>query len=104
MNVLNLRNRWRSRRNRFEMQEQTEREELIRELEQAKADWNNARNKLDHVVDKDQIDYVIYLLEAAEKRYNMLLKKAKQKNILISMDEWKANGIVMNFGSEEEKA
>lgn len=54
---------------------------LLQELEQARLDWIHAQHRLDYVTEKDQIDYVIYAMEAAEKRYNMLLKKAKEKQV-----------------------
>lgn len=100
---MNFWNRWRNKMT-LRQTAESEREEFIRELEQAKKEWINARSKLDHVLDKEQIDYAIYSLEAAEHRYNMLLKKAKQQKILISMDEWNVDGIVMFHGKEEEQA
>lgn len=51
---------------------------MLQEVRKAHADWISAHMKLDWVVEKDQIDYAIYALEAAEKRYVMLLRQAKQ--------------------------
>ncbi len=51
---------------------------LLDELHKAKNEWIAAVNRLEYVVGQDQIDYAIYLLEAAEKRYDMLLKHAKR--------------------------
>ncbi len=51
---------------------------MLQEVRRAHADWRAAYVKLDWVVEKDQIDYAIYALEAAEKRYEMLLRQAKQ--------------------------
>jgi len=51
---------------------------LIAEIKRAHSEWQAANLKLDWVVEKDQIDYAIYSLEAAEKRYEMLLRQAKQ--------------------------
>lgn len=50
---------------------------MLQEVRRAHADWKAAYLKLDWVVEKDQIDYAIYALEAAEKRYEMLLRQAK---------------------------
>jgi hypothetical protein len=54
---------------------------LIHEIAAAKEEWTIAQKKLDYVVDFDQIDYAIFMLEAAEKRYQMLLKQAKERKI-----------------------
>lgn len=51
---------------------------MMLEIRMAHADWVAAHMKLDWVLEKDQIDYAIYALEAAEKRYEMLLRQAKQ--------------------------
>lgn len=50
---------------------------LIQEINKAKADWIAAQNRFGEAVGKDQVDYAIYLLEAAEKKYELLLKHAK---------------------------
>jgi hypothetical protein len=51
---------------------------MMLEVRRAHADWVAAHLKLDWVLEKDQIDYAIYALEAAEKRYEMLIRQAKQ--------------------------
>lgn len=48
------------------------------EIRKAHTDWIVAHQKLDWAMDRDQIDYAIFALEAAEKRYVMLLRQAKQ--------------------------
>lgn len=48
------------------------------EVRKAHTDWLAAHQKLNWAMEKDQIDYAIYALEAAEKRYEMLLRQAKQ--------------------------
>lgn len=53
---------------------------LLRSLRQAQMEWVNARSRLDWVVEKDQVDYAIYALEAAERKYEMLLRQAKKYN------------------------
>jgi hypothetical protein len=53
---------------------------LLRSLRQAQKEWINARSRLDWVVEKDQVDYAIYALEAAERKYEMLLRQAKKYN------------------------
>lgn len=51
---------------------------MLIEIRKAHSDWKAAYMKLNWVVEKDQIDYAIYALEAAEKRYEMLVRQAKQ--------------------------
>jgi hypothetical protein len=52
---------------------------LVEEIGEARKQWAEAQARLDWAVGKDHIDYTIYALEAAEKRYEMLLRLAKQK-------------------------
>ncbi len=54
-----------------------EHEALLRELRIAHREWACAQHRLDHVLGDDEIDYAIFALETAEKRYGMLLKQAK---------------------------
>lgn len=80
--------RWRQKR--LEEKSFNEQQTLLKELEEAKEDWINAYKKLDHVLEKEQIDYAIFSLEAAEKRYEMLLRKFKEQYPdHINMDEEK---------------
>lgn len=53
--------------------------QLLTEIQKAHNEWVSAQLKLDWVLEKDQIDYAIFALEAAEKRYEMLLRQAKQE-------------------------
>lgn len=55
--------------------------DLLAQVRQAHTDWVCAQQRLNYAVDKDQIDYAVYSLEAAEKRYSMLLKQAKAANL-----------------------
>jgi Protein of unknown function (DUF2508). len=55
--------------------------ELIREIEEAKKAWWIAQHRFHHVTDPDQIDYAVYAWEAAEKRYEMLLRTAKRAGV-----------------------
>jgi hypothetical protein len=58
-----------------------DRQQLLQEIVQAHMDWVTAHNRLDFVVEKEQIDYSVYALEAAEKRFEMLMKQAKEANV-----------------------
>ncbi|MFC4098866.1 DUF2508 family protein [Paenibacillus xanthanilyticus] len=53
---------------------------LKEEIGMAKQDWDNALRHFEYALGKDQIDYAIFAIEAAEKRYEMLLRKAKALN------------------------
>jgi len=55
--------------------------ELQEELRLSKRDWDNAIRHFDYALGKDQIDYAIFAIGAAEKRYEMLLRKAKAMNV-----------------------
>ncbi len=48
-------------------------------VEQARREWQSARDKFDQISDPDLVDHAIYNIEAAERRYIYLLKKAKEE-------------------------
>lgn len=51
----------------------------LRELaEGAKDEWQQAQAYFEHVKDHDLIDYAIVKLEAAEKRYDYLLRQLRE--------------------------
>jgi hypothetical protein len=56
-------------------------ESLLEEIRLAHRDWVNAHRHFEYAVGKDQIDYAIYSIEAAEKRYEMLLRNAKNLHV-----------------------
>jgi hypothetical protein len=51
---------------------------LLQEIQKAHKNWLTAQAQFDFAIGKDQIDYAIYCLEAAERRYEMLLRQIKQ--------------------------
>ncbi|MFD1957070.1 YaaL family protein [Paenibacillus thailandensis] len=53
-------------------------EKLRAEIEEAKRDWLNAKQFFEYAVGDDQVDYAVYAIISAEKRYEMLLRMAKQ--------------------------
>lgn len=65
-----------------------ERSAMIRELRKAHQDWVCAQERLHYVLEPDEVDYAIFVLEAAEKRYGMLLKRAKA--LKVTAVEWSA--------------
>ncbi len=46
-------------------------------VNQARIEWQNARQLFNDVSDPDLVDYAIYREEAARRRYMYLLKQAK---------------------------
>lgn len=52
--------------------------DLIREVKEAEEELFIARDKLGYVLEDDLIDYYIYEVNALEKKYEYLLKKAKE--------------------------
>lgn len=53
---------------------------LDEELEKAREEWLEARDYFERVNDPELIDYAIYSLEAAEAKYNYLLKKRRSQS------------------------
>lgn len=54
-----------------------ERQQMLNAIRKAHRDWLDAKHQLDHVDHRDQIDCAIYNFEAAQKRYEMLIRQAK---------------------------
>lgn len=59
----------------------SEKSALLADIQKAKCDWIVAREKLNVVVERDEIDHAIFAYEAAERRYNMLIRQAKRMNL-----------------------
>lgn len=59
-------------------------DELINEIEYALIEIETARNIFDNVDDSNLIEVAIYSEDAAIKRFEHLLKKAKEKGISVS--------------------
>ena len=53
---------------------------LVDQVEQARLEWQLARRFFEAATDPDLIDYAIYNLQAAERRYAYLLKLARQES------------------------
>ena len=56
--------------------------ELLRELNQAIETIDSALNHFEHVVDPTLIDCYIYELKAAQLRYQFLLRRIKNEELL----------------------
>ncbi|WP_346010346.1 DUF2508 family protein [Paenibacillus sp. SYP-B3998] len=57
---------------------------LVAEIRIAHQSWLAAQAHFEFAVEKGQVDYAIYALEAAEKRFEMLIKQAKELRINLS--------------------
>ena len=55
--------------------------DLIDEVEQAHEEWLGACSYFENVTDPDLIDHAIYSMEAAERKYMYILKKARVQGI-----------------------
>lgn len=62
-------------------EEEISKESIYISLRKAKQDWENAKNIFENVTNPDLIDYAIYNVDAAEKRYMYLLKQIKSGNV-----------------------
>ncbi|MDG0809395.1 DUF2508 family protein [Cohnella rhizosphaerae] len=58
-------------------QRMSEREKLVDEVRLAEAEWRQACVRFDDALGADQVDYAIYLLEAAEQKLDMTLRRAR---------------------------
>ncbi len=56
-----------------------EKDSLYISLENAKKEWEEAKNIFENVSEPDLVDYAIYNIEAAEKKYIYLLRKIKSE-------------------------
>lgn len=57
---------------------------LAQEVWEAHKALKIAETKLNEAVNPDQVDYAIYITEAAEKRLNMLIREAREQQLEIS--------------------
>jgi hypothetical protein len=55
-----------------------EQECLLREIRRAHEQWVTASEHLNWVGFSEEIDYAVFAMAAAEKKYDMLLKRAKK--------------------------
>lgn len=58
--------------------------ELPEVVEQARREWLYAQNYYNSVSDTDLVDYASYLIQAAEKKYMYLMKKARSEGVTFS--------------------
>ncbi|MCF8011211.1 MAG: DUF2508 family protein [Clostridiales bacterium] len=68
---------------------------ILDEVEIARQDWYYAQNIINYA-DNDMLDYAIYNLDACERRFMGLLKKARNANI----SAWKSEELVKEVTSK----
>ncbi|MFS0724722.1 DUF2508 family protein [Paenibacillus sp. 1P07SE] len=80
---MDLLHRWSSMREKGKEREAADQqaESLLQEIQEAQQDWVNATRHFEYAEGQDQIDYAIFAIEAAEKRYEMLLRHAKRLSV-----------------------
>lgn len=66
-------------------------ERLRKEIAEAHRDWLHAQHHFENAIGADQIDYAIYAVETAQKRYEMLLRQAKRMSG--SWPAWKGEAL-----------
>ncbi|WP_036737928.1 DUF2508 family protein [Paenibacillus zanthoxyli] len=59
-------------------EDQDESWDVFTDVRKAQMEWERAHLMFDEAVGQDQIDYAIYILEAAERKYQIHLKHAKR--------------------------
>ncbi|MEK5059832.1 hypothetical protein BK126_28010 [Paenibacillus sp. FSL H7-0326] len=63
------------------LQEKRAGTEILDDIRTAHEEWMQAHHMFEEAVGQDQIDYAIFTLEAAERKYQMHLKRAKQAGL-----------------------
>ncbi|WP_348624049.1 DUF2508 family protein [Paenibacillus peoriae] len=57
------------------------RQELFAQIRASHAEWLRAHRLFHEATGKDEIDYAIFVLEAAERKYQIHLKSAKRQGL-----------------------
>ena len=57
-------------------------DEMFINIENAKKEWEDAKNIFENVSQPDLVDYAIYKVEAAEQKYIYLLKQYKSNSLI----------------------
>ncbi|PQP85344.1 hypothetical protein C0Q44_05050 [Paenibacillus sp. PCH8] len=58
-----------------------EADRIYADVQMAKQEWERAMMQFEDAQGQDEIDYAIYVLEAAERKYQIHLKRAKQARV-----------------------
>lgn len=79
--MLIWRNVGRSVEKRERMLKEMEADQIYSDIQKAKAEWERAVRQFEEAQGEDEIDYAIYVLEAAERKYQIHLKRAKRVGV-----------------------
>ena len=55
--------------------------ELPHAIEEARREWLSAQNYYNSVSDTDLVDHAVFMMQAAEKKYTYLLKRARKEGV-----------------------
>ena len=64
----------------FNIKKESSKDEAFTNIENAKKEWEDAKNIFENVSQPDLVDYAIFKVEAAEQKYIYLLKQYKNNN------------------------
>ncbi|RJE85997.1 DUF2508 family protein [Paenibacillus sp. 1011MAR3C5] len=59
-------------------EEQIQKRRIKEEIRETLREWENAKRFFEHALGHEQVDYAIHAIITAEKRYAMLIHKAKK--------------------------
>ena len=59
--------------------------ELIDQVKEAHREWAQALESFNYPIEEDMVDYAIYNVNAAEKKYAYLIKKARNEKIALDV-------------------
>lgn len=59
-------------------------ESYCRSVRQAWQEWQDAKQRFNQVSEPGMVDYAVYSLQAAERRYIYLLQKARQESSVLN--------------------
>ena len=57
--------------------------DLLYAAEAAKQEWLTSKEYFESVTDPDLVDHAVYLMEASQKKYMYLLKKARKEGVKV---------------------
>ncbi|MDI3256730.1 MAG: YaaL family protein [Kyrpidia sp.] len=60
---------------------QQEKADLLREIERTRDEWMRALHLLDNVVEPELIDHAIYTIQAAQRKYEYLMRVARSQQV-----------------------
>lgn len=73
-------------KDKFSPQEE-EREDILKMLQEAHEEWRNAEMYFQSVTEPDLIDYAIYKMEAARRKYIYILNTVRKEGIKVDMQK-----------------